>query len=72
MNQQINATENPPVTVACTTCGGSFQMLATDTKSLNQCGDCTAQFDAVMWNWMTPAHVAIAERERRTGEIPVV
>jgi hypothetical protein len=27
-------------------------------------------FDAVMWGWLRPAHVAIATRERRTGDIP--
>jgi hypothetical protein len=31
----------------------------------------TAVFDAVMWGWLTPRHVAIADRERRTGDIPI-
>jgi hypothetical protein len=43
-----------------------------------ECDDCNARygeqveitqeaFDAVMWGWLTPAHVAIAQREARTG-----
>lgn len=36
-----------------------------------ECADCRAALDAVMWGWLTPAHLAIAERERRTGDIPI-
>ena len=28
-------------------------------------------FDQIMWGWLTPEHVAIAEREARTGDIPL-
>jgi hypothetical protein len=33
------------------------------------CDDCQAAFDAAMWGWLKPEHLAIVERERRTGSI---
>lgn len=35
-----------------------------------ECDECRTRFDAIVWGWLTPAHVAVAEREARTGEIP--
>lgn len=35
------------------------------------CADCRAALDEILWGWLTPAHVAMAERERRTGDIPI-
>ena len=38
------------------------------------CTKCQAEasssFDDAMWGWLEPVHVAMAEHEARTGEIP--
>ena len=48
---------------------------AANDAIIEACGDPAAApdalFDQIMWGWLTPAHIAIAEREAKTGDIPI-